>query len=51
MFTSREFDEFAIGMGIKVMGKLMGRPRHLAKELLNLLSERLRRILEGGIRC
>ena len=57
MFTSGELDEFSIGMRIKVLNfllimlKLMGRPRHLTKELLNLLSERLRRILESGIHC
>ena len=39
MFTSGEFDEFAIGMGIKVLNsspyyvKLMGRPRRLTREL------------------
>jgi len=57
MFTSGEFDEFAIGMGIKVltllliMLKLMGRPTRLTKELSSLLNERLKKILGGGTRC
>jgi len=57
MFTSGEFDEFAISMEIKVlvllliMLKLMDRPKLLTKGLLSLLSGKLKKILEDGIHC
>ena len=54
MFTSGEFDEFAVGMGIKVLNsspQYAQANRHLTKELLNLSNGRLRKILGGGIHC
>jgi len=49
MFTSGEFDEFAISMGIKVLNSS---PYYAqAKGLSNLLNGRLKRILGGGIYC
>jgi hypothetical protein len=55
MFTLGEFDEFAIGMGIKVLNsspfmlKLMVRLRLLTKGLSNSLSAKLKKILRDGI--
>jgi hypothetical protein len=55
MFTSREFDEFAIDMGIKVLNfspyyaQLMVRLRLPTKELSNSLNAKLKKILSGDI--
>ena len=55
MFTSGEFDEFAIVWGLRcsilhlIMLKLMGRPKLLTKGSLSLSSERLKKTLNDGI--
>ena len=57
MFTSGEFDEFAVGMGIKVLNsspyyaQANGQAEASNKGLLSSSNERLRKILEGGILC
>ena len=57
MFTSGEFDEFAIGMGIKVLNsspfyaQANDRPRRLTKGLSSLLNGRFKKTLGGGTHC
>jgi len=57
MFTLGEFDEFAIGMGIKVLNsspyyaQANGQAEASNKGISSLLNERLKKILGGGIRC
>jgi transposase InsO family protein len=55
MFTSREFDEFAVGMGIKVLNsspyyaQANGQAEASNKGIINSLSAKLKKILRGGI--
>jgi hypothetical protein len=55
MFTSGEFDEFAISMGIKVLNsspyyaQANGQAEASNKGIINLLSARLKSILKSGI--
>jgi len=57
MFMLGEFDEFAIGIGIKVLNsspyytQANAKSKLLIKGLLSSLSERLKKTLNGGILC
>jgi len=57
MFTSGEFDEFAVGMGIKVWNsspyyaQANGQARLPTKGLLSSSSKKLKKILGDGTHC
>ena len=56
MFTSGEFDEFAIGMGIKVLNSSpyyaqANGQAEASNKGSSLLNRRLKKILGGGTRC
>jgi len=57
MFISGEFDEFAIGMGIKVLNsspyysQANGQAKASNKGIIKLISGRLKKILGNGTHC
>jgi len=57
MFTSGEFDEFAIGMGIKVLNsspyyaQANGQAEASNKGIIKLIKQKLKKILKDGTHC